>query len=89
MRKCSKEEFASLRFALVGAEKLREQIAAAFQEKFGLTLLEGYGSTEMSPVISVNTPGFEAGRDSQTGSKMGTVGHPLPGVAIRVVDPAT
>ncbi len=43
-RKCSAEDFASLRFALVGAEKLREPVAAAFSEKFGVELLEGYGT---------------------------------------------
>ena len=88
-RKCSKEEFASLRFVLVGAEKLREPIAAAFREKFGVELLEGYGCTEMAPVVAVNAPNFQAGKDSQMGNKPGTVGHPLPGVAAQVVDPAT
>jgi acyl-[acyl-carrier-protein]-phospholipid O-acyltransferase / long-chain-fatty-acid--[acyl-carrier-protein] ligase len=88
-RKCSKEEFASLRFVLAGAEKLREPIAMAFRDKFGVELLEGYGCTEMAPVVAVNAPNFQAGRDSQTGNKPGTVGHPLPGVAAQVVDPAT
>jgi len=88
-RKCSKEEFASLRFVLVGAEKLRETVAVAFREKFDLELLEGYGATEMSPVIAVNSPNFEAGRDTQIGNKPGTVGHPIPGVAVKVVNPAT
>jgi len=88
-RKCSKEEFATLRFVLVGAEKLREPIAAAFREKFGVELLEGYGCTEMAPVVAVNAPNFEAGKDTQVGNKPGTVGHPIPGVAAQVVDPAT
>ena len=88
-RKCTREQFASLRYVLVGAEKLREPIAAAFREKFGVELLEGYGCTEMSPVIAVNAPTFQAGRDTQIGSKPGTVGHPLPGVAVRIVDPVT
>jgi acyl-[acyl-carrier-protein]-phospholipid O-acyltransferase/long-chain-fatty-acid--[acyl-carrier-protein] ligase len=88
-RKCSAEQFASLRYALVGAEKLRQPVADAFREKFGTPLLEGYGCTEMSPVIAVNAPNFSAGKDSQTGSKPGTVGHPLPGVAVRIVDAAT
>jgi acyl-[acyl-carrier-protein]-phospholipid O-acyltransferase/long-chain-fatty-acid--[acyl-carrier-protein] ligase len=87
--KCSREEFASLRFALVGAEKLREPVAAAFREKFGLELLEGYGCTEMSPVVAANAPNFDAGKDTQVGSKPGTVGHPLPGVAVKIVDPVT
>ncbi len=88
-RKCTTEQFSSLRFVLVGAEKLRESIANAFQEKFGLELLEGYGCTEMSPVVSVNGPNFEAGRDTQLGNKPGTVGHPLPGIAVKIVNPAT
>jgi acyl-[acyl-carrier-protein]-phospholipid O-acyltransferase/long-chain-fatty-acid--[acyl-carrier-protein] ligase len=89
VRKCSKEEFATLRFVLVGAEKLREQIAAAFEERFSLKLLEGYGCTEMAPAVSVNIPDFEAGRDTQHGTKHGSVGLPLPGIAVKVVDPDT
>jgi acyl-[acyl-carrier-protein]-phospholipid O-acyltransferase/long-chain-fatty-acid--[acyl-carrier-protein] ligase len=88
-RKCTKEQFASLRFVLVGAEKLRESVAEAFIEKFGVELLEGYGCTEMSPVVAVNGPNFEAGKDTQIGNKLGTVGHPLPGVVVKVVHPAT
>jgi acyl-[acyl-carrier-protein]-phospholipid O-acyltransferase/long-chain-fatty-acid--[acyl-carrier-protein] ligase len=88
-RKCTKEQFATLRFVLVGAEKLRESIAKQFEEAFGVELLEGYGCTEMSPVVAVNVPNFEAGRDTQVGNKFGTVGHPLPGVAAKIVDPET
>src|SRR5215471_19556611 len=88
-RKCSKAQFASLRYVLVGAEKLREGIAGAFREKFDVELLEGYGCTEMSPVVAVNAPTFAAGRDTQVGTKAGTVGHPLHGVAVRIVDPAS
>jgi acyl-[acyl-carrier-protein]-phospholipid O-acyltransferase/long-chain-fatty-acid--[acyl-carrier-protein] ligase len=40
-------------------------------------------------VISVNSPNFEAGRDTQLGNKAGTVGHPLPGTAVKVVNPET
>jgi acyl-[acyl-carrier-protein]-phospholipid O-acyltransferase/long-chain-fatty-acid--[acyl-carrier-protein] ligase len=89
LRKCSREEFASLRYALAGAEKLREPLARAFLEKYGLPLLEGYGATEMSPVISVNVPDVEGSRERHVGFKPGTVGHPVPGVAVQVVDPET
>jgi acyl-[acyl-carrier-protein]-phospholipid O-acyltransferase/long-chain-fatty-acid--[acyl-carrier-protein] ligase len=88
-RKCTKEQFGSLRFVLVGAEKLRESIAKQFEEAFGIELLEGYGCTEMAPVVAVNVPNFDAGRNTQIGNKFGTVGHPLPGVAARIVDPET
>jgi acyl-[acyl-carrier-protein]-phospholipid O-acyltransferase/long-chain-fatty-acid--[acyl-carrier-protein] ligase len=88
-RKIPKEEFASLRYVLVGAEKLREQVANAFYEKFGLKLLEGYGCTEMSPVVAVNGPDFEGDHMTQTSGKPGTVGLPVPGVAVSIVDPNT
>jgi acyl-[acyl-carrier-protein]-phospholipid O-acyltransferase/long-chain-fatty-acid--[acyl-carrier-protein] ligase len=88
-RKIPREHFGTLRYVLVGAEKLRQPVADAFREKFGIDPLEGYGCTEMSPVIAVNAPTFEAGRDTQIGNKPGTVGKPIPGVAARVVDPVT
>ena len=89
VRKCRREQFASVRYALVGAEKLRQTIAAAFQEKFGITLLEGYGCTEMAPVVAVNAPDVRDSGEFQRGSRLGTVGHPLPGVAAKIVDPDT
>jgi acyl-[acyl-carrier-protein]-phospholipid O-acyltransferase/long-chain-fatty-acid--[acyl-carrier-protein] ligase len=88
-RHCTREQLGSLRFVLVGAEKLREPVAAAFREAFDLDLLEGYGCTEMSPVVAVNSPDFEADHEKQLGNKPGTVGHPVPGVAVKVVDPNT
>jgi acyl-[acyl-carrier-protein]-phospholipid O-acyltransferase/long-chain-fatty-acid--[acyl-carrier-protein] ligase len=89
IRKCTREQFARVRYALVGAEKLREPIATAFKEKFGITLLEGYGCTEMSPVVAVNAPDVDDHGEHQRGSQSGTVGHPLPGVVAKVVDPET
>jgi acyl-[acyl-carrier-protein]-phospholipid O-acyltransferase/long-chain-fatty-acid--[acyl-carrier-protein] ligase len=88
-RKCTREQFASLRYVLVGAEKLREPVAKAFEEAFGVQLLEGYGATEMAPVVAVNIPDHQRGKDVQVGRKPGTVGHPLPGVAAKVVDAET
>jgi acyl-[acyl-carrier-protein]-phospholipid O-acyltransferase/long-chain-fatty-acid--[acyl-carrier-protein] ligase len=88
-RKVPAEQFATLRYVLVGAEKLRPAVAEAFRAKFGVELLEGYGTTEMAPVVAVNSPGYEAGKDSQLGAKPGTVGLPIPGVAARIVDPVT
>lgn len=88
-RICGPEDFKSLRHVVVGAERLRPDFAAAFKEKFGLDMLEGYGCTEMGPVVSVNVPNIVQGGEQQVGHKPGTVGHPLPGVAAKVVDPET
>ena len=89
LRRCTAEEFSTLHYAIVGAEKLREPVAKAFKEKYGLDLLEGYGCTEMGPVVAVNIPDVQEGREHQTGLKPGTVGHPVPGVAAKVVNPDT
>ncbi len=89
VRRCATEDFASLRVAIVGAERMQAELADAFREKFHLDLLQGYGCTELSPVVSVESPGY-AGRDQkQIGAKRGTVGHPIPGVAVRIVNPET
>jgi acyl-[acyl-carrier-protein]-phospholipid O-acyltransferase/long-chain-fatty-acid--[acyl-carrier-protein] ligase len=89
MRRCTPEQFSHLKYAIVGAEKLREPVAHAFKERFGVGLLEGYGCTEMSPVIAVNRPNVDDGREHQVGTKAGTVGHAIPGVAAKVVDQDT
>lgn len=87
LRSCEPRQLAGLRYAVVGAERLPAPLAAAFKEKFGVTLMEGYGCTEMGPVVAVNTSDVEHGPVKQTGHKPGTVGHPIPGVVARVVDP--
>jgi acyl-[acyl-carrier-protein]-phospholipid O-acyltransferase/long-chain-fatty-acid--[acyl-carrier-protein] ligase len=89
IRKCDAKQFAHVRIAVVGAEKLRSPIADAFAEKFGVTLLEGYGCTEMAPVVAANVPDVRDGAIRQRGSRAGTVGHALPGIAAKVVDPDT
>ena len=89
LRRCTREQFAHLKYAIVGAEKLRQPLATAFREQFGVDLLEGYGCTEMSPVVAVNRPNVGLGHDAQIGTKPGSVGHPIPGVAVRVIDQAT
>src|ERR671918_782639 len=89
VRRCSREQFATLRYAIAGAEKLREQIAQSFKDKYGLDLLEGYGCTELSPVVSVNLPDVFHGIEKQIGNKPGTVGHPIPGVSVKIIDPNT
>ncbi len=89
IKRCPPEQFATLRYALAGAEKLRESVANAFKEKYGIDLLEGYGCTETAPVVAVNVPDVEEGSERQTGQKRGTVGHPIPGVVAKIVNAET
>jgi acyl-[acyl-carrier-protein]-phospholipid O-acyltransferase/long-chain-fatty-acid--[acyl-carrier-protein] ligase len=86
-RRCTPEEFGSLRFVMAGAEKLPDRISIAFEDHFGIRPLEGYGCTECSPVVAVNTSDFRAASFRQVGAKRGTIGHPLPGITVKIVDP--
>ena len=87
VRRCTAAQFGSLRFVITGAEKLTDRVAKAFEDQFGIRPLEGYGTTECAPVVAVNTLDFRSAGFYQPGSRQGTVGQPLPGVAVKVVDP--
>jgi len=89
LRRCTKEQFEHLKYAIVGAEKLRQPIAAAFREQYGIDLLEGYGCTETAPVIAVNRPRTERDTDPGAGIRPGSVGRPIPGVDAKIVDRTT
>ncbi len=89
LRRCPPEDFGSLRIVMAGAEKLPERISIAFEDHFGIRPLEGYGCTECSPVVAVNTNDFRAADFRQVGAKRGSIGHPLPGIGVRIVDPET
>lgn len=89
IRKIPDDEFATLRAVIVGAEKLRKNIADAFEEKFRIRPLEGYGATELSPVVSFNIPDVEINHVKHIGHKEGSVGHPIPGVITKIVHPDT
>ena len=68
-------DLARLRFAVAGAEKLKPETRRLWADKFGVPLMEGYGVTETSPVLAVNTP---------MACKHGTVGQLMPGVQWRL-----
>jgi acyl-[acyl-carrier-protein]-phospholipid O-acyltransferase/long-chain-fatty-acid--[acyl-carrier-protein] ligase len=81
--------FKTIRLVVAGAEKLPEATAKEFKIKFGLDIYEGYGLTETTPAATINIP--DALQPDtwkiQKGSKKGSVGLPVPGSSIRIVDP--
>jgi acyl-[acyl-carrier-protein]-phospholipid O-acyltransferase/long-chain-fatty-acid--[acyl-carrier-protein] ligase len=70
-------DFSSIRFAFAGADKLPQKVYDGFLKKHGIKVYEGYGTTETSPVISVNVPGYH---------KLGSIGKPIPNVKVKIVD---
>ncbi len=77
LRQSAAGDFASLRVVVAGADKMPAWLSQAYEEKHGIRIYEGYGATETSPVVSVNLPDAH---------RPGSVGRPLPGVDVRIVD---
>ena len=88
-RRCDAEDFATVRFIVAGAEKLKVKLIDSFGKKFGVRPCEGYGATECAPLIAFNVPDAEVGGAKQLGTKEGTVGHTIPGMAVKILHPET
>ena len=89
LRRCGPDDFRSLRLLICGAEKLPVKLAKEFEAKFGHLPLEGYGCTELSPVVCTNLHGVEVAGVYQEANHLGTVGQPIPGVVAKAFDPDT
>lgn len=89
MRRIQPEQFANLDVVVVGAEKMPTEQFEAFEKRFGVRPVEGYGTTELSPLVSVNIPPSRSQAKYQIDREEGSVGRPLPGVAAKVVEPET
>jgi acyl-[acyl-carrier-protein]-phospholipid O-acyltransferase/long-chain-fatty-acid--[acyl-carrier-protein] ligase len=87
LRRSEPDDFKSLRLLICGAEKLPQALALEFQERFGVLPLEGYGCTELSPVVSTNLPDRVIDAVRYVLNKSGSIGQPIPGVAVKVVNP--
>jgi acyl-[acyl-carrier-protein]-phospholipid O-acyltransferase/long-chain-fatty-acid--[acyl-carrier-protein] ligase len=68
-------DFYSVRIVCAGAERVKDDTRRIYSERFGVRLMEGYGATETSPVLALNTP---------MQYKAGTVGHLMPGIDWRL-----
>ncbi len=75
LNKSEPGDFKSLRLMVAGADKCPDTLRDGYMKKHGVTLLEGYGATETSPVISANTREF---------NRPGSTGRPIPGMEVRI-----
>jgi acyl-[acyl-carrier-protein]-phospholipid O-acyltransferase/long-chain-fatty-acid--[acyl-carrier-protein] ligase len=91
LHRCDTKQFSKLEHLILGAEKLKPELARDIQEKLAIEPMEGYGCTELSPVVSVNTTHAMTLDDNRVvhGYRAATVGLPLPGTMVKTVDPVT
>jgi acyl-[acyl-carrier-protein]-phospholipid O-acyltransferase/long-chain-fatty-acid--[acyl-carrier-protein] ligase len=91
MKRIEPAQLSSLKLVVTGAEKLPQSLASAFEQKFGIRPQEGYGLTETSPATNVNLPDPEPADNAIVlpSSRHGSVGQMLPGLAIKLTDPAS
>jgi len=89
LRKCGDRDFQTVRLLICGAEKLPPALSQDFERRFGVTALEGYGCTELTPVAATNLTDEEIGGVKRITNIPGTIGPPIPGVCGQIVQPET
>lgn len=89
MRRCPKECFENVDVTIAGAEKTPKDLNENWQNKYGHPISEGFGMTELSPVLAVNTPPTRRPDQYASYYREGSIGRPCPGFAVRIVDSTT
>jgi acyl-[acyl-carrier-protein]-phospholipid O-acyltransferase/long-chain-fatty-acid--[acyl-carrier-protein] ligase len=86
MKRVAAEDFKSLDVVVAGAEKLPTELSDAFEQKYGVRPVEGYGTTELAPLVSVNQPAHRVPAGKTPKAKEGTVGTPVVHVRVKTLD---
>ena len=89
LRRAEADTFSSIHHFIVGAEKLQPDLEEEYKRKCGVTLLEGYGLTEATPVCSLSVqdaPMVPGSAFYVPGKVARSIGTPLPGIAVRITD---
>lgn len=85
LRRVEPQQFQWLNIVVLGAEKMPLGLAQEFEQRFGVRPIEGYGTTELSPLVSVNVPANRAGAAGDSRIREGSVGLPMTDVEARIV----
>ena len=86
LKRCNREDFQTLSIVIAGAEKLPIELAIAFEHRFGIRPVEGFGATETAPIVAVNIPPSRSCHNFQLDNKEGTVGRTVANVAVKITD---
>jgi acyl-[acyl-carrier-protein]-phospholipid O-acyltransferase/long-chain-fatty-acid--[acyl-carrier-protein] ligase len=92
LKRAQPEQFRTIKLLITGAEKLSQDLQLAFEEKFQMPVLQGYGLTETAPVVSTNLPDPQPSHPEDTiqpSSRSGSVGKLMPGQAAQIRHPET
>lgn len=89
MQRLTPGDLESLEFAATGSERLPNELEDAFEAKFGIRPFQGYGATELGPIVSANVPAIRSLNPDEVTLREGTVGKPARGVRVQVRDPQT
>jgi acyl-[acyl-carrier-protein]-phospholipid O-acyltransferase / long-chain-fatty-acid--[acyl-carrier-protein] ligase len=92
LRKAEPQQLSSLKLLVTGAEKLPSDLQKTFEAQFKMKVLQGYGLTETSPVVSFNLPDVLDSRPGDTfqpSNRDGSIGKLAPGIAAQIRDPET
>src|SRR5262249_3070969 len=83
LNSCEPSQLQSVTHLILGAEKLKPELASDIATTLGIEPMEGYGCTELSPVVAVNVPREVTLSDGRKvhGNRLGSVGRPVPGTA--------
>lgn len=82
------EDFRSLEMVFASSERLSRELSDAFESRFGIRPLDGYGCTELAPVAALNVPPARS-TAGVAAAREGSVGRAIPGVSAKVVDRQT
>lgn len=90
LARCNPEQFKTVRWLLLGSEKLKPELCKDIKDVLGIEPVEGFGCTQLSPVVAANVPFAVKSPDGRDvyGNKLGSVGQPIPGttVVIRAIE---
>lgn len=91
LKACRPEQFKTVKHLILGAEKLKDECYREIKEIMNIEPMQGYGTTELSPVVSVNVPSARVLPDGRSvyANRPGSVGLPVPGTAVKTVEPTT
>jgi acyl-[acyl-carrier-protein]-phospholipid O-acyltransferase/long-chain-fatty-acid--[acyl-carrier-protein] ligase len=91
IKACRPDQFKTLKHLILGAEKLKDECYREIKATLGIEPMQGYGTTELSPVVSANVPADFTLPDGATvhANRPGSVGLPVPGTSVKTVHPET